>query len=290
MTADPTGLTANPSLPAEPTLSALLAREMLAARTLAPQVAARAQAVFAAAARTGGDSRTYATVEALRMVGISARLMDRCLDGIAALGKLGDPGQAFAAALAEPRPRQPTSQSAPRSAAPIAAPPPIAQPLLKNRGRLRHGNPSGDYLAAPRCGARTRCDASCRQPAMKNGRCRLHGGKSTGPRTPAGLARSRRARLIHGARARALLAFRAQANQTARRLLRLAATARSLAATARSLAATARILAGHGVHGSDFLFRFRAPAEGPAATPCGRVPHPVAPPPAPLQAPNDYVT
>lgn len=28
------------------------------------------------------------------------------------------------------------------------------------------------------CGAITRSGGSCRQPAMKNGRCRLHGGKS----------------------------------------------------------------------------------------------------------------
>jgi len=28
------------------------------------------------------------------------------------------------------------------------------------------------------CGARTRQGGTCRQPAMKNGRCRLHGGKS----------------------------------------------------------------------------------------------------------------
>ena len=33
---------------------------------------------------------------------------------------------------------------------------------------------------------------------MRNGRCRLHGGLSTGPRTPEGLARSRRARWTHG--------------------------------------------------------------------------------------------
>jgi len=33
---------------------------------------------------------------------------------------------------------------------------------------------------------------------MKNGRCRLHGGLSTGPRTPEGLERSRRARWKHG--------------------------------------------------------------------------------------------
>lgn len=28
------------------------------------------------------------------------------------------------------------------------------------------------------CGAKTRVGGSCRQPAMPNGRCRLHGGKS----------------------------------------------------------------------------------------------------------------
>lgn len=28
------------------------------------------------------------------------------------------------------------------------------------------------------CGAQTRGGANCHQPAMKNGRCRLHGGKS----------------------------------------------------------------------------------------------------------------
>ncbi len=33
---------------------------------------------------------------------------------------------------------------------------------------------------------------------MPNGRCRLHGGKSTGPRTPAGLASLARARTTHG--------------------------------------------------------------------------------------------
>ena len=33
---------------------------------------------------------------------------------------------------------------------------------------------------------------------MPNGRCRMHGGLSTGPRTPEGLERSRKARWIHG--------------------------------------------------------------------------------------------
>jgi uncharacterized protein YjcR len=32
----------------------------------------------------------------------------------------------------------------------------------------------------PRCGAKTRAGTPCRKPAMANGRCRLHGGLSTG--------------------------------------------------------------------------------------------------------------
>lgn len=33
---------------------------------------------------------------------------------------------------------------------------------------------------------------------MANGRCRMHGGKSTGPRTPEGLERARKANWKHG--------------------------------------------------------------------------------------------
>jgi len=33
---------------------------------------------------------------------------------------------------------------------------------------------------APRCLAKTRLAGVCRSPAMKNGRCRMHGGRSTG--------------------------------------------------------------------------------------------------------------
>jgi hypothetical protein len=85
------------------------------------------------------------------------------------------------------------------------------------RGRLKNGNRSGDFLAAPRCGARTRCGGECRQPAMPNGRCRLHGGLSTGPRTPEGLARSRRARWKHGARSAEVRALLREARLQSRR-------------------------------------------------------------------------
>jgi hypothetical protein len=56
----------------------------------------------------------------------------------------------------------------------------------------------GHAQEAPRCGAKRRGSGSCRQPAMQNGRCRLHGGKSTGPTTPEGLERSRKANWRHG--------------------------------------------------------------------------------------------
>ena len=49
-----------------------------------------------------------------------------------------------------------------------------------------------------RCGAQTRAGHPCGRYAMKNGRCRLHGGLSTGPRTPEGLERSRKANWKHG--------------------------------------------------------------------------------------------
>lgn len=64
--------------------------------------------------------------------------------------------------------------------------------------RLRHGVRGGDPTKAPRCGARTRLGDACQQPAMPNGRCRLHGGASTGPRTAEGLERLRAARTRHG--------------------------------------------------------------------------------------------
>jgi hypothetical protein len=54
--------------------------------------------------------------------------------------------------------------------------------------------------SCPRCGARTRSGRPCQGPAMPNHRCRMHGGLSTGPRTPEGLARIRGARTTHGLR------------------------------------------------------------------------------------------
>ena len=78
-----------------------------------------------------------------------------------------------------------------------------------------------DGLAPPMCGAKTRAGAPCRNLPMKNGRCRMHGGPSTGPRTAAGIARQRAAVTIHGGRIREAREFRALVRElraSARRL------------------------------------------------------------------------
>ena len=67
-----------------------------------------------------------------------------------------------------------------------------------NRGWLKNGNPGGDLTKAARCEAKTRRGVPCQCPAMSNGRCRLHGGKSTGPKTTEGIERIRRAVTKHG--------------------------------------------------------------------------------------------
>jgi hypothetical protein len=71
-------------------------------------------------------------------------------------------------------------------------------PHDKRRGRLRNANPSGDFSKASRCGAKNRRGTPCRCPAMSNGRCRLHGGLSTGAKTLEGVERIRRAVTKHG--------------------------------------------------------------------------------------------
>ena len=71
-------------------------------------------------------------------------------------------------------------------------------PHDKRRGVLRNGNPPGDFSKAPRCGAKNRRGTPCQCPAMPNGRCRLHGGLSTGAKTTAGIEAIRCARTKHG--------------------------------------------------------------------------------------------
>jgi len=90
------------------------------------------------------------------------------------------------------------------------------QPHARRRGWLKSGNPPGDLSKVPRCGAKTRRGTPCRAPAMKNGRCRMHGGGSTGPLTRAGLERMRQAKTKHGLYAAATLEFRRLVNRILR--------------------------------------------------------------------------
>ena len=60
-----------------------------------------------------------------------------------------------------------------------------------------------------RCGAKTRRGTPCQRPANKrNGRCRLHGGASTGPRTKEGLAKIAAASATTGQHTKAMIARR----------------------------------------------------------------------------------
>ena len=95
---------------------------------------------------------------------------------------------------------------------------------------MAHGPHANDWRthlnlahAAPRCGAKTRKGKSCRQAAMANGRCRMHGGASTGPRTPEGLERSRRSNWKHGYYSAEAKQVRREARQQYRLLRRLIA-------------------------------------------------------------------
>ena len=74
--------------------------------------------------------------------------------------------------------------------------------------RIFRGLP-GNPQNCQKCGAKTRRGTACRLPAERNPRtgrrtrCRLHGGLSTGPRTPEGLARMAAANTRHGRRTKA---------------------------------------------------------------------------------------
>lgn len=49
---------------------------------------------------------------------------------------------------------------------------------------------AGHHRTKPRCGAKTRKGTPCRCKALPSGRCRFHGGLSTGPVTAAGRRQS----------------------------------------------------------------------------------------------------
>ena len=99
---------------------------------------------------------------------------------------------------------KPTTAASPDAIVALPGQAPAQQPAAGPRpggrdGPLRNGNPRGNPHLAPRCGAKVRATGcACRAPAMANGRCRCHGGKSTGPRTAEGRASVARAHTTHG--------------------------------------------------------------------------------------------
>ena len=287
------------------TLRLLLAHQVAAGHSLMMRLTAIADAyvnyVQPAAMRDPYLSRC--PQEAVRLAHGAARLMERVRAAALALQRLGYPGTAdpMPPAPQPPMPQRPEHNpdpSSPRSnppPAPASMPHP-ARPAAAHlrRGRLNNGNPPGDFLSAPRCGASTRAGHECAQPAMSNGRCRLHGGKSTGPRTDSGLARARNTRLIHGFRSGALIKLRSNAAQTARKLKRLVRATRDNPCSAKqgiardrhdaqhSLRPAGHICppgpAGHGVDRPDLplpldgdpvqIVPFAATTSGPSARAC----------------------
>ena len=233
--------------PASGLLATLLAHELAAGHRLMMRLAGRADAFLtlaSPAAETPHERRM--SLEAARLASTAGRLMERYRLGLLALVRLrapdgpGEPGEQTVRLVWGGGGR--SDGNGPVSGDGSTTPPAAssAGATAAGRGRLNNGNRPGDLAAVRRCGARTRAGRPCRQPAMANGRCRLHGGKSTGPRTAAGRARSRKARLVHGARAADLLALRSAAAHSARRLAQLTGLRRE-------------IPAGHGVHRSVFV-------------------------------------
>ena len=77
--------------------------------------------------------------------------------------------------------------------------------------------------AAPRCGAKKRRKGTpCGSPAMANGRCRIHGGTSTGPKTEEGIENIRKTHLKHGQRSAEAIRRRKEGAALRREIKRLA--------------------------------------------------------------------
>ena len=77
----------------------------------------------------------------------------------------------------------------------------------------------GTNWPGQRCGAKTRRGTPCQRPARKvNGKCRLHGGRSTGPKTQEGLAKIAAANTTTCQHTKAMIAKRKEDAEIAKRL------------------------------------------------------------------------
>ena len=70
-----------------------------------------------------------------------------------------------------------------------------------------------------RCGAKTRRGTPCQRPARRvTGRCRLHGGRSTGAKTQEGRAKIAAANMTNGQHTKAMIAKRKEDAKIAKEL------------------------------------------------------------------------
>ena len=92
--------------------------------------------------------------------------------------------------------------------------------VTKHISELGRATRFGASWPGKRCLAKTRRGTECQRPAYKqNGRCRLHGGLSTGARTPEGLQRISEANIKHGRQTKDKLAAQRHAAKVGRRVL-----------------------------------------------------------------------
>jgi hypothetical protein len=92
--------------------------------------------------------------------------------------------------------------------------------LVKGNVRIGVHTRFGPNWPGKRCLAKTRRGTACQRATYKhNGRCALHGGRSTGPKTQRGLQRISEANLKHGRQTKDKLAAQRHAAEVWRRVM-----------------------------------------------------------------------
>ena len=92
--------------------------------------------------------------------------------------------------------------------------------LVKGKVRIGVRTRFGPNWPGKRCLAKTRRGTACQRAAYKhNGRCALHGGRSTGPKTQRGLQRISEANLKHGQQTKDKLAAQRHTAEVGRRVV-----------------------------------------------------------------------
>jgi hypothetical protein len=103
----------------------------------------------------------------------------------------------------------------------MSAEPDNQRPAALRRGWLRHGNPPGDFMGRSALRGEEPSWSALRLPNHAQRPRRLHGGLSTGPRTPEGLEAIRRSRTIHGFYSAASVLERRAGRRAVREIQRL---------------------------------------------------------------------